>query len=119
MEIRQEKKMIEITVSVCECDVCKKEYYPDDLGYRAWYRMQFCSEACYGKELERRRQERIKKNSKKYIERRRERIAAETAARPDNVCEYCGTSFRPIRKTTKFCSPKCKQAAYRSRKENN
>jgi predicted nucleic acid-binding Zn ribbon protein len=40
----------------------------------------------------------------KNIQRRREHINAEREAMPDNICEYCGKEFRPIRKSTKYCS---------------
>ncbi|HEY5124621.1 MAG TPA: DUF488 domain-containing protein [Ignavibacteria bacterium] len=33
------------------------------------------------------------------------------------VCQYCGEQFYPIRTSRKFCSDKCKQAAYRTRLE--
>jgi hypothetical protein len=35
------------------------------------------------------------------------------------VCQYCGKQFSPIRTSRKFCSDKCKQAAYRTRLEEN
>jgi len=33
------------------------------------------------------------------------------------VCQYCGEQFSPIRISRKFCTDKCKQAAYRTRLE--
>jgi hypothetical protein len=117
MLVRKETRIIptETTIYICTCDECGKDY---EFYYRSgWSSSAYCSKKCYNTHYKKINDERIKKNSKIYVERRRQRIAAETAARPDNICEYCQKSFRPKQKTAKFCSPACRQAAYRERKE--
>ena len=116
--LKKEKRIIsqETDIYICTCDECGKDY---EFNYwsNGWHSSSYCTRECYDAHYKKTHDERIKENSQRFIERRRERIAAETAARPDNVCEYCGTSFRPKRKDTKYCSDACRQAKYRERKQ--
>jgi hypothetical protein len=89
----------ETDIFTCRCDECGKDY---EFYYRSgWSSSAYCSRECYNAHYKKIHDERIKENSQRFIQRRRERIAAETAARPNNICEHCGTSFRPKRKDTK------------------
>jgi len=54
---------------------------------------------------------------KRSTQRRKERRDAARTALPDSICTHCQQSFRPLRKDVKFCSDKCRQAAYRERKK--
>jgi hypothetical protein len=47
-----------------------------------------------------------------HAQRRRRRASAEARRR---CCAQCGIYFEPSRADARFCSPSCKQAAYRQR----
>ena len=107
MIIDTEKILIEeVKMYICQCEICGEQYKTK------WSSVRHCDKCWlpYRQKLQR-------EASQRYIERRREKIKKETEARPDNVCEYCEKSFRAKRKDTKFCSPACRQAAYRVNKE--
>lgn len=40
-----------------------------------------------------------------------------TAGEKQLVCQHCGEKFNSTRRHTKFCSPACRQASYRERKD--
>ena len=47
--------------------------------------------------------------------RRRRRAKGEVTTPGVKACEVCGSPFNPERSTAKFCSTKCRVAAYRSK----
>lgn len=54
-----------------------------------------------------------------FLESARQFVAEQRAKTPPNVCEVCGSEFRPCRprrEVARYCSPACRQKAYRRRK---
>lgn len=50
-----------------------------------------------------------------HYARRRDRAAAAREANRGRVCGVCGSTFAATRADTRYCSPKCRQKAYRDR----
>jgi hypothetical protein len=76
-----------------QCENCDKEY---ELKKNSSETQRFCSTHC-----------RVDfHQKKKSIELKESRL---------NICETCGSEYRPCRTGSKFCSSKCKQVAYRQR----
>lgn len=65
-------------------------------------RHHFCSEACKRKQA-----------SQRYAAIARQRRAE--ARGPSRQCAVCGEPFEPARADARYCSPACKQKAYRVR----
>lgn len=111
MLIRKETKtkMVAVTeiIYTYRCDVCGKEF-TSRYDWSSW-----CSDACYEVIQKRRRKESIKRST----QRRKEGREEARKALPDTICAHCQQPFRPLRKDAKYCSVKCRQAAYRERKE--
>lgn len=112
MLIREERKtkLVAVTEAIYthRCDICGKEY-TSRCDLRSW-----CSEACHEVLRERRKKESIKRSTQRRKERRQEA----RGTMPDTICAHCHKAFRPVRVDAKYCSVKCKQAAYRDRKRS-
>jgi predicted nucleic acid-binding Zn ribbon protein len=76
-----------------QCDYCGTEFETFN------YRKKYCCENC---------------TNQAGIKNRKERKAQARKRK----CQVCGEMFIPPRNDAKFCSDKCKQAAYRNRKRN-
>jgi hypothetical protein len=63
-----------------------------------------------------------RRNNQRWRDRRNRQQAAWQAALLNGVgteCPTCGDAFAPIRKTGRYCSNRCRQAAYRQRMRDN
>ncbi|QIB90978.1 hypothetical protein [Methanosarcina mazei] len=78
----------------CKCDICGKEFRKQ--LYRG-LRTDVCSDQCaYVRDLKKQKEKRLQA-----------RIT---------TCAVCGLGFVPSRSGAKYCSDRCRQAAYRQRK---
>lgn len=80
------------------CPECGESFYVSDLrGHK-----RYCSVACRNKAEYRRKCERVGKPIGRQVKR----------------CEVCGEEFFASRSDTRYCSRKCRNAAYRMRNPN-
>jgi hypothetical protein len=86
-----------------ECGTCGRPVHNTDRRRRRWI---FCCGQCRGRHLE----------AHQAATARQRRAEARGASRP---CVECGEHFEPRRADSKYCSPACKQKAYRKRVTDN
>jgi hypothetical protein len=86
-----------------ECATCGRPVHNTDRRGRRWV---FCCDQCRAQH----------QSSRQAAVARERRAEARDVSRP---CLECGEHFEPRRADSKYCSPACKQKAYRKRVTDN
>lgn len=87
---------------------CNKWFYLSDA------RQGFCSDSCADSYRKKRQRDYWERNGHKVVRSERAK-----AARNNKLCTVCGTSMNPDSAKRAYCSPACRQKAYRRRTDNH
>ena len=91
------------------CETCGKAFLPRQSGGRP---QRFCSRPCSQRAGNSRLQ---MQRAAEWRARRQAALQAAEEGTAGTLCPGCGAMFAPIRSTSQYCSPKCRQRAYDQR----